>query len=282
MTEEDTTILLRHILVAVDTSPHSRAALEAAVALAKVMHANVSGIFVQEKHWSQITRLPSSIAINEFTGEPSSLEEDNMRREIERLGKRLRRQLQSISRRNEIDHSWKTARGEVSEEILEAARDADLITIGRRGRSLSRGSKLGSTTKSIIRKADKPVLILNEGLRLGHTITAVYNATPQSQKGLRMAVNIAEKNDSRLSVLVLDEGDQTGSERDKTAEKMVENSDAPVNITIFHHPNVGQFLNVVNYQQAGLLVIPKNQSFLRGEALEVTLEHIHCPVLLIP
>jgi nucleotide-binding universal stress UspA family protein len=280
--KEDTFILLRNILVAVDTSAHSRAALEAAAALAKITQANIRGIFVQEKRWSQVSRLPSSTAINEWTGELVSLEEDNMQQQVERLKKRLQRQLQAISRQHKIKHSWQTAHGQVSEQILEAAKEADLITIGRRGRSFSGRNKLGSTAKAIIRKADKPILILKEGLRLRDTITVVYNATAQSREGLKMALGIAEKNESKLSILVLNESSQSGSERDKTVEKMVEGAAIPVNITLFQQPSIGQFLNVINYQQSGLLVIPKNQSFLKEKALEITLEHIHCPVLLIP
>jgi nucleotide-binding universal stress UspA family protein len=164
---------------------------------------------------------------------------------------------------------------------LEAAKEADLITIGRRGRSFLRKGELGSTARAIIRKADKPVLILKKGLELGEAITVVYNASAESQKGLKLALSIAQKNESKLWVLVMNENNEAAGQRDKTVEKMVEDASVPVNVTIFQKPSVGQFLNVVNYQQSGLLLIPKNQSFLQGDALEITIGHIQCPVLLI-
>jgi nucleotide-binding universal stress UspA family protein len=278
--DTDQSILLRRILVAIDTSGHSRAALEAAATLARITEAQIHGLFVQEEQWSHIGQLPSLSAINELTGHSQTLEEGNLKQQIDLLKQRLHRQLRTVSRQHQINHSWKTARGKVAEEILEAAKEADLITIGRRGRSVLRKRELGSTARAIIRKADKPVLILKKGLELGQTITIVYNASPESQKGLRLALSIAQKNESKLWVLVMDENNGAG-QRDKAVEKMVEEASVPVNVTMFQKPNVGQFLNVVNYQQSGLLVIPKSQSFLQGDALEITVEHIQCPVLLI-
>jgi nucleotide-binding universal stress UspA family protein len=280
---EDTeqSILLRKILVAIDTSGHSRAALEAAATLARITEAQVHGLFVQEEQWNCIGQLPSLSAINELTGHSQALEEGSIEQQVELLKQRLHRQLRTVSRQHQINHSWQTARGKVAEEILEAAKEADLITIGRRGRSFMRKSNLGSTARAIIRKADKPVLILKKGLELGQTITVVYNASAESQKGLRLALSIAQKNESKLWILVMDENSGGSEQRDKTVEQMVEDASVPVNVTIFQKPNVGQFLNVVNYQQSGMLVIPKNQSFLQGDALEITIEHIQCPVLLI-
>lgn len=279
--DEEQVILFRRILVAVDTSSHSRAALEAAAALAQATEAHLSGIFVEEEHWNRVGRFPFGSSVNVLTGRSETLEEERLQHRIEYLTKRLRRDLKQISRQHQINHSMDTRRGQVAEQILDAAKDADLITIGRRGRSFIRRNKLGSTAREVIRRANKPVLILKKGLNIGHTITVVYNATPQSQQALKMALRVAQKNDSKLSILVTDKDNQAGGERDKTVEQLVEGADIPVDVTLFHNVNVAQFLNAVNDKQSGLLVIPKNQSFLQGTALEITLEHIHCPVLLV-
>lgn len=281
MTENKDQTIFRKILVAVDTSSHSRAALEAAVTLAKMDEADISGVFVHEKLWKSAHHFSGSSTVNALTGEAETSEADTLQQRIDRLENRLQRQLIRISRQHKINHTWNTKHGRVSDQILEAAKEADLITLGRSGRSLTRKNKLGSTARRVIRKANKPVLILKKGLRLSQTVTVAYNATPESQKGLRMALNLAKKNDGKLSILVTDGREKSKEKRDKTVEKMVEDSDIPVSVDLFHQISVGRFLNAINNQHSGLLVIPKNQSFLRGAALEITLEHIHCPVLLV-
>lgn len=282
MTDENNNdILFRRILVAVDTSAHSQAALKAAVNLAKITKADIHGLFVREEHWKKISRLPSATAINELTGETSSLEEESFEQELKKLQRRLRRQLQYMSLQYKINHSWKTTQGNVTEEILAAARDADLITIGRRGRSFMQQKKLGSTAKAVIQKADKPVLVLKKGLSLNQRITVVYDATPPSQRALKLALALAERNEGRLSILVVSDTQQTPTERDKAIEELVDQSSVPVKITTLRQPDIGQFIKVLNKEYSGLLVIAKNQQFLQPPTIETTLKYLNCPVLML-
>ncbi|SHF55178.1 Nucleotide-binding universal stress protein, UspA family [Fodinibius roseus] len=274
-------ILVREILVAVDSSSHSRAALRAAATLAKLMEANIRGLFVHEEHWSQISNLPSVTSINELTGKAHVLKGKALEQEIDLLKQRLQRQLQQISKENRIPHSWETARGRVDEEILQAARKADLITIGTRGRSFYPGERLGSTARAIIRKADKPILVLKKGVDLGRTITTVFDASDESQTALRLALSLAQKNESTLSILILEEGQDTEGQRNQKLEKMVESASIPVSVTVLEHPDLPDFLNAVNRQQSGLLVTPKNQSFFKQRSLETTLGYLNCPVLMV-
>lgn len=279
--DSDKTIALHRILVAVDTSAHSRAALEAAAALAKIMEADIRGLFVQEEHWNRLSRLPTTKVINELTGKTQSLEEESLQRQINDLKIRLRKELKSISKRHEVSHSWQSKEGRVAEQILEAAQDADLITIGLRGRSLLTQKKLGSTAKTLIRRSEKPILILKKELQLGKAITAVYDASAESRKGLLLALSLAEKNNSRLSVLVLNSSQQNADNRNKKVEKMVDNTSISVGVTILKQPRIGQFIHSVNRQKSGLLVLPKHQSFLQNDSLETTLGYLNCPVLMM-
>src|SRR5690625_3793018 len=275
------TILVREILVAVDSSSHSRAALRAAVTLAKVMEADIRGLFVHEEHWSRISQLSSLKTINELTGESQVLEEGALEQQIGTLKRRLQRQLKQISQKNKITHSWQTARGKVSEQILEASKEADLITIGLRGRSFPLKHKLGSTARAIIDKADKPILILKQGLNLDQTITAVYDGSEASRKVLALALSLAEKNGSRLSVLAIKQSPEAENQRSKSLERLVDNAPIPVTVTMLEQPDVRRFLHAVNSQQSGLVVIPKDQPFLQRDLLETTLNHLYCPVLMI-
>ncbi|GAA5521493.1 universal stress protein [Aliifodinibius salicampi] len=279
--DKNHTILLREILVAIDSSPHSQAALRAAATLARLMEANIRGLFVHEEHWSRISRLPAIASINELTGKTDTLEEKGLEKQVNLLKKRLRHQLEDISRKNKISHSWESTRGQVADEILEAAKKADLITLGRRGRSFSLKNKLGSTAKAIIQKADKPILLLKEGLDLGNTVTVVFDASEASQKGLSLALSLAKRNYGKLSILVLNKDQESETRRNKELEKLIEKAEIPVSVTMLDKPSRWQLLNAINYQHAGLLVIPKKQSFLQLDSLETNLEYLNCPVLMM-
>ena len=279
--DSDKSIILRSILVAVDTSAHSRAALKAAAALANIMKADIRGLFVQEEHWSRLSRLPTANVINELTGRAQKLEEESLNRQVNELKSRLRKELQYISNKYEVAHSWETKEGKVADQILEAAQKADLITIGRRGRSSLSSKKLGSTAQTLIQKSEKPILVLKKGLQLGKSIAALYDSSAESRKGLQLALSLAEKNDRRLSILVTNNRQESAGERNKRVEKMVDNTSIPVSVTMLNQPSIGSFIHAINRQRSGLLVIPKHHAFLQNDSLETTLDYLNCPVLMM-
>jgi len=278
---EDTnrTVLVREILVAIDTSTHSQAALEAAVALAKTMEANLQGLFVQDEVWQKLSKLPSTSTINTLTGNVLPLESETLEDHINLLRNRLRRKMEFLSRRNKVTYSWSSMQGKVEDKILEASENADLITIGLKGKSASR-KRIGSSARTIIKKADKPVLILKEGLHLGTTLTVVYDASEESQKGIRLALKIAKKNNSSLKVLVVDNNPEVLDQRSKELESLLEGAQISVNIELMKNTDLGSFLNTINQQHSGLLIIPKNQPLL-SKSFETILLHINCPLLMV-
>lgn len=277
--ENEKTVLIREILVAIDTSKHSQAALEAAAFLARTLEANIRGVFVHDEIWNRVSQLPSTSSVNTLTGQISSFENDTMEYKIKLLKNRLRKKIESVSRRHQISHSWHYLRGKVEEKILDAAKESDLITIGLKGSSATR-KVLGSSARRIIERADKPVLILKEGLRLGTTITAVYDGSKESQKGIKMALHIAERNESTLSVLVINNSQQAPEERNKELKNLLQNKPDFVEIELLDKPNVSRFLNSVNQQKCGLLIVPKDQPLL-NKALQIILININCPLLLM-
>src|SRR5699024_9732160 len=187
--------------------------------LASLLEADIRGVFVQEEQWTHLSRLPSLTAIHELTGKAYALQQETLEQEIENVKQRLRRQLKQISSRREITHSLETVQGKAEEEILKAAQEADLITIGWRGRSYPSTKKPGSTARNIIRKADKPVLVLGKNVRLGQRVSVLYDTSSQGQQGLQLALKLAEKNESELSVLVAQPNQKVTGERETSVEK---------------------------------------------------------------
>lgn len=277
--ETEKTVLVREILVAVDISKHSQAALEAAVALARTLEANIRGVFVHDEVWNHISRLPSISAVNTLTGQIFPFEDDTMEERVRLLESRLRQKLENISRRRDITHSWHSARGIVEEEILVAAKKTDLITIGLKGSS-TRRKIMGSSARRVIEKTDKPVLVLKEGLRLGRTITAVYDGSTGSQKGIKMALDIAERNESTLKVLILNNELEAREDRNQKLESLFRNRNVFAKFELLDRPDASQFLNSVNQQKSGLLIVPKDLPLLK-RSLDVILNHINCPLLMM-
>lgn len=277
--EQEETFLIRRILVAIDTSKHSQAALEAAASLARTLEANIHGLFVHDEIWNRVSKLPSITTVNTLTGQVTSFEDNTMEERVRLLKNRLRRKLEQISRQHELSHSWRSERGKVEEKILEAAEDADLITIGLKGAS-ARRKVLGSSALKIIHQSNKPVLILKEGLRLGTTITSVYDGSKASQRGIQVALGLAEKKESTLTVFVVNNNSNARKQRDNQLENMLDDAPVFVEIERLNQPDVSLFLNSINQQKPGLLIVPKEQPLL-SRSLQIVLNNINCPLLMM-
>lgn len=273
-------IIFRKILVAVDTSSHSRAALQAAAVLAQKMEGSIHGIFVQDEIWQKISRLPAKTTISELTGARVNLEEQDIQQQINMLKKRLQRELQTISRQNKISYTWQTVQGRVEKEILKAARDADLVTIGRRGCSFPQKKKLGSSAKAIIQTTEKPLLILKKGLQLGESVSAIYDGSDESRRSVQLAISLAVKNESSVTVLRINDTRDIEQPDDEELEKMIASSPVPVEVQQLNITNIWSLTHSINRRRAGLLIIPKNQPLLKGH-LETVLYQLDCPLLLM-
>lgn len=274
-------ILLREILVAIDTSSHSEAALEAAAALAKILEARIHGVFVQDEIWDKISRIPSSSSfVNEITGTIQPLKRQGLEEKIEKLQKRLRRRLETISREKRIKHRWDSLRGKVEDKILEAAEEADLITIGRRGSSFPRKKQLGSSAKAIIQKSEKPVLILSKGLRIGSKICVVYNGSHASQRALRLALTLAHRRESELIVLVADNNPDALDERNRDLENTLAETEVPTSVKLLKHTTFQSFLHSILALNSGMLIVTKEQPVIQNH-LDSVIDHVGCPMLLV-
>lgn len=272
-------ILLRKILVAVDSSSHSQAALEAAVVLARKMEADIHGVYVREERWSKVSRLPSISVVNTYTGEVSSFEDETLEDQVKLLRNRLQEQLKRISKLHQVKHTWQYTSGNVDEKILEASQETDLITIGLKGLSAKRRSP-GRSARTIIQESKKPVLILKEGQRLGSRILSIYDGSEVSEKSTKLALQIAENTHSTVTLLDIRSDDSVTDEQNAFLRNLFMTTPVFIEIRKTEGLTVDKFLNYVNQNKFGLLLIPKeNPIFPRY--LSFILNHMNCPLLLM-
>lgn len=273
---EETPIKMTEILVALDHSSHSRTALESAAFIAQLMEARIHGLFVHDKQWLRISKLSSLSEIDELTGSISPIGRESIEKKIRDFEKAIKENFEQISKQYQLTHTLSTAKGVVTEKVLEAAKNVDLITVGSRGRSFHKKSTLGSTAAAIIHAADKPVLILQKKYRPDKPAIVVFDGSQKSIDGVKIASSIALKNSSPL--IVLDMSDAYNI--DKSLETILGNAEIDTRIIKLDQPNMGKFLFLLSRLRGGLLVLPKNKRYTKKTTVEYMLESAECPILL--
>lgn len=273
-------LLIKKVLVAMDSSRHSEVALQAAAAIAKTLEANIEGLFVQDTHLMQMSRFPSIAEVSLLTGDVKPIRKDELELQVRRLEARIKHRFEQISQNNRLSYSWKTMQGRVVEKLLEASRDADLVTIGMKGEVYSGRKKLGSTAKAVIENSRSPVLILQKELRIGGSIIAIDNGTEAGVKGIELGLSLAAKTKSKLLILKENEKQDVKTWKDEL-ENLIGTTSVKVEARILDKVAIEALLNIMNREKGRLLIVPKNRHFGETRTIEKLLYNLNNPILLI-
>lgn len=197
--------VIQRILVAMDPSEHGRAAAEAAIELAASLHAELLGLFVEDINLIRLADLGVSKTHVSVLPPRDQIDTDAMRRALRAQAERIRRQLQESASRARIKCSFRTVCGAVVEELLSAARETDLLVVGKVGQRWGRAVALGSTAKAAA-ASDRTVLLVHRGVRPSKRFTVIYDDSETSRHALEAAAELRRGvTNSKLHVVVVSE-----------------------------------------------------------------------------
>lgn len=203
VTEEptDEAIMVERILVALDASPHSQVALRAAASVAAAMHAELHGLFVEDATLFHLCNSPFCREVGLRTAVVRQLESHTVERQLRVLAAEMRRSLARVAGEAQVRWSFQVARGAVEQELLAAAEHAALLSLGRAG--WLAGARLGSTTRTIVQRTMRPLLILGNRAGVLHPLTVLYHGSASADRALTLAVRLAQRNSQTLAILLV-------------------------------------------------------------------------------
>ena len=277
--QETQELAIRRILVALDTSAHSIAALQAAADLAATLQAELRGLFVEDVNLLRLAALPFAREVRWTTASRQTLDEAEMERELQLRASQARRALIYAAEQAEAEWSFRVVRGMVSKEVIEAALDADLLSLGRASRTRASRVPLGSTAKAAAGKVEGAVLLARMGADLEQPIIVTYDGSPPAARALAAAARMSQTNGSNLIVLIMttdpDQAPQLAEKAHRYLEPRVPHAE-------YRNLSSGQeLINAVERETFGLLILGGESSILEGDALHGLLDRLDCPVMLV-
>ena len=148
------------------------------------LEAELLGLYVEDESLLRGAELPITRAVGSFSGAVRQIERTELERHLRTQAAKARQALEAIASRARVRWSFRIARGAVAAELLAAATEADLISLGRCGWSMIETGRLGSTTETVLSRTVAPVLLLRRGLRMGQSVVAVYDGSDCARAGL--------------------------------------------------------------------------------------------------
>ena len=272
---------IRRILVAVDASPSSLAALEDAAKLAAVWGAELAGVFVEDSELLRMAQLPFMQTVGSFSATAHRLDTRRLELGFRADAGRVRRALERIAEQERVEWTFRVVRGPVASEILAAARGADLIMLGRIGWSLAGRRRVGSTVMAIMRAGSCPALILHQGTPLGSPVLIAYDGSEAAQKALSLALLLRQDENEPLDVLILADGPEAARARRDQASQWLEQRGVEATFRQLVGADMGTLARTACDERGGVLVIPAEITPAGGEGLAAFLNKIGCPALVV-
>jgi nucleotide-binding universal stress UspA family protein len=272
---------IRHILVALDASPHSMAVLEAATELAAGLKAELLGLFIEDINPLRLAESPFAREMEGFPTTRRQLDILEVGRELRAQASRARRALAIAAGRAQVPWSFRIARGVIAAELLTAASEADLVILGKVGWSPTGRRHLGSTARAVLSQATCLTLILQEGVRLSLPILVVYDGSTLAQKALAAAIRLVRGKNGYLTVLILADGPDTAQALQTNVTKWLWERELEARYRWLVGADVRHLPRIVDAEGCGMLVLPGQRSRVQSEGLLVWLDEVTCPVLLV-
>jgi len=272
---------IRNILVALDASPHSLAALEAAAHMASHLNAELSGLFIEDINLLNLADLPFIKQVDPFSAALRPIDRQHISRQFRMHAIRARKALEQIANRTHIQWSFRVIRGHVTDEIMAAASEADLIILGKAGWSPTREKRLGTTAQKILSEAPCLTLIIQEGIRLKLRVMVLFDKSEDALKALDVAVQLLQRKTGQLMVLLPAEEENVIQETHAQINTFLQKYDLKAHYYKITDIKAQRLASIVNRKKIGVLLLPGSSHLLKEESLQTLLKQVECPVLIV-
>ncbi len=273
------------VLILLDGSRLSLAALKAAAEIASARNAEVLGIFVEEINLLRTAGYGFAREVGGSSGLARPLDAAALEARMQALAEQVRRSLQQTMAGRGLVQTLKLCRGRVAEEVLNLMQPEDLVVLGRVGWSGIPGTRLGSTARVLLRQAPGDVLLWAEPRRQNQSQNRVVVLLNHDQGANHRAVSVgaelARRRNQPLSVLIRTnpEDDQSVAEDILTYLQREGIAARVKRIPVASADAAGRALQEEGATQ---LVVSRTSSLFADQGAEALLAELNLPITVTP
>jgi nucleotide-binding universal stress UspA family protein len=279
MSEKKAEGRIQRILVAVDASPPSFAALEAAAELASKLGAELVALYVEDITLLRLAESPFALEIGLTSGSIRQLNAQQMRRQLRAQANRVRRRVSRLEEDFRISCSFRVARGVIDAELIAAASEVDLVILGRMGWSGSR--RLGSTAQAMASQQIRPTLIHTPKVKLKSSILVVYDGSETAQRALTIAASLVQGQRGFLTVAILASGQEEAKDLQVEVAMWLRSRGLQSRYRWLLEGDEAMIKRLMSVEGQCVLVLPRELPMLEGKRLTSLLDELRCPVMVV-
>jgi len=278
MTPVDRLEAMRRILVAMDASQGSLSALETATALAELVHGELEGLFIEDADLFALADLPFSREVRLTGGGIRALDPAALRQEVELQAMAARRAMQRLATQRRVRWSFRSVRGSVTGALTTAAREVDILCIGRRRPSPLRPSRLANSIRAALESASVVLVAGDTGLAISGPVAFVADDATVTGSAIRLALEIAGRTGQSLLVYVTGRDSDDAARQQRRIETLL-SAGSPVRFRTIVTGQPQSLFEILRLERHGLVVCTATGAEGRCEWVERLVDAVGCPVL---
>lgn len=280
MSEVNQPIRVDRILVSLDNSRHSLAALKAAVELAQHYGAELKAVFVEDTTLLRLAEMPFCQEVGEYTAIVRELSSNGLSQGMVVQSRWVLRSFRNVINQTDLRAEMAILRGNINESIDTESQTCDLIIIGKTGTNPLGRPRLGSTAKALVKNHTKPLLLVEENNRLGHPMIVFYENSPLGKICLETARDLLNPEES-LIILLSEDEPEVYTANNAFLDKWAAEYQVNLSIQSVKTHTITRFINIIKGLKTGLLILPHDLKPQSMALLLTRLEQISLPILLI-
>lgn len=260
---------MRRILVTLDSSGGSLAALDGAAMMAAELDAELVGLFVEDANLLRLAALPVSSEIGFVSARPRNLSRSTVERTFRHLAEEARRALAQAADRCRVRWSFDVTRGSVVGEALRAVHQEE---VAARATSAMTSNPAGSVVLLQARPCTAPsgkALIIMDG---GH----------HSLQALPTCLELAAQacTDELLLLVVTDSVFEARSQI-RRARRLIETDGGHAAVHGMGRARVADLVALAENEGCGTLIFSASAGLLSADQLARLVEQVDYPVFVV-
>jgi len=249
--------------------------------MAHRLRCELIGMHVEESELLRLANLPVARQISLLSGKVSSPQGRAMELDMQAQRVLIRNDFVSHMHRAKLTWSFRVERGRVAAALLSAASGMDLLVVGKAGRSVVAGRRLGSVPRGILSGEHGLVLVVAHGARLRGPLVVVYDGSSAAQAGLMLAAGLTDWHDGHIEVLLVADRPETIAELKQGALGSLARLGALARCSTLIMPGVPSMVRAVESTGRGTVVLPAGGGFFHREMLLSVLDRLENAVFVV-
>jgi nucleotide-binding universal stress UspA family protein len=268
---------INRILVALDASPASLAALEVAADLAVRHQAELVGIFVEDINLIRMAEIPFAFEIGFYSRSPRRIDTQLIERQLRAHRRWVESILRTIAVAKNLHWTFLSTRGDISQELILAAKDSDLILLGSSGWSGRR--RMGSTARNMVIQSPIQAMILHRRLESGAPILLIYDGSEPSNRALTAASLVGNSYTSIIVLLLAED-----PERARELTNQIELDEIDQQHLTYHwipYLDSDKLAQYVRNERCGVVILPAESKYFDTQSITPVLIESDCAFILV-